>query len=267
MNRAEPQLVPRRMIEERIASCSKEMENHLFLTRLKTGVLPLNIWQMWGIQRYNASDGFLVFLDNLLSKAQTNFLKQTEHALYENFCDEKGISPETGKPLKIGPHQTWRENFYTALEMFSGDFEHAKSFPATQAYADLLSQIQNAENLWGHLGFFLALEYIIGREMEIIQAGLENTPELKPRFVLNDSTIQNRAQIVRNRMYVVHHAAHDLQQHFPELLEAIIVDMEKLDKKQGEIALKEMLENISAAGSAKARFYDDILQACELAQC
>lgn len=248
---------PGRCLLESIIKNSWQMEKSAFLKEMSAGQKDIRDWQFWGIQRYKASTGFVTFLEKLLIKAETQNLMHIANAIYENICDEKGISAKTGKPLNIGSHQKWREDFYIALDIDKQTLEKSDALPATESYAEILTIMSEKENIWRHLGALIALEYIIGKEMENINLGLTNTKNLCAKFSLRHASSYNRSQIVKNRMYVAHHAIHDLRQHFPDLFDSILLDI-KENFKEITTIVQQMKLGIITIGNAKAYFYSDL---------
>jgi hypothetical protein len=229
---------------------SQATERNEFLNRLKAGTESLATWKYWGIQRYKAAIGFIPFLKAGLKKAETFNLIHTAGALYENLCDEMGVHPITQENLIIGPHEKWRVDFYNAMGITAEDLQKEKALDSTDSYIKTLEHVAVHSNACEHVGALVTMEYAIAKEMEMIEAGLDNTSDLKDIFT--QSTKQGR----KNRLYITHHAAHDLKQHFPELVNAVTLD---LNEKPGGLGwLESICDGSQKISEARQNFYDGL---------
>jgi len=143
--------------------------------------------------------------------------------------------------------QTLAEKFNTAPA--KGVFESVLAQSAKTEHHPYLQHL--GSGVWEHIGSLIALEYMIGQEMVILEKGLDNTPPIMDRF--SKTNPEGR----KNRLYVTHHAAHDLDLHFPELMEGAMRDLPKEDGER-ENALKDIQHGIAKIGEAKKGFYDSL---------
>lgn len=229
---------------------------HKFLRQMEFGKVSPAGWQAWGIQRYQAAVGFIDLLESALEKSKQAGLKRSPKTLYENLCEERGISSKDGRAFKSGSHDDWRKDFYRALGITEEQLVQTPSLPETQAYANTLKDIKENADVWKHLGVLLEMEFAIGREMMLLERGLVATPELKHLFT--ESADMPWRTAMRNILYVKHHAAHDAG-HYKELLEAMISDISSAARDNIELRIEildKVTEGIKTIAGARADLYD-----------
>jgi len=190
-----------------------------FLRRMGMGVAPKAVWDMWAVQRYKASAGFIPFLESLRDKADNAGLIRVSETVGHNIADEKGISKTTGKPLKTGSHEDWRLDFYGQLGITVEQLQNNPSLAGSQNLKTVSQDIIDNADVWEHLGALIELEMWVPMEFGPIKYGLENTPALRPLFYGDDER-----QCRKARLYIEHHQDHDLFQHAPEIFFAHIRD-------------------------------------------
>lgn len=224
---------------------SRIIEVHSFLQKTASGQQDLSVWRHWGQQKYMASSSFVALLERAIHLCQQAGLSKTADALLDNVRDEKGLDRH-GKPLRVGSHEDWRIVFYEALGI-SPDGLAPPHTQQTAAYLEHINGLIQAGDVWALLGTLLFLEYNIAKEMELIECGLDATP------AFSDSFDKKTAEGRKSRLYVIHHAAHDLEQHFPELRDAIFED---IADNTVEGATDIMLNSIQDMQQVKLAFYD-----------
>lgn len=186
---------------------------HPLASILGKGVLTQQELKDFCLIRYNAAPLFeqLVHRGYLLAKA-TPGMERVAHALHENWCDERGIDPATGKENGHGSHSGWRRDCLTAIGV--AVHEHS-SFPL-YAYTE-------ADNAWVLTGILLAAEYAIPLEYAKLLKSMRSAfPDI---FTPADPSAPYTPEQAKASRYLVDHISHDAEHHLPDLLNAILADL------------------------------------------
>lgn len=257
------------------------LDPHPYLEYLASGNASPEEWKRWGIQRYQAAEGFLNLLSTAYANALHHNLTETTNALGQNIADELGYSFKDNRDLKAGGHGSWRKDFYAALGIDENVLhDPSLSLPETLSYAETVFELSSQNSidadliriepakLWHQLGALLALEFAIPTEFKSILKGMDATPHLRDKFNVSAETDRHLAQ--KRRLYIQHHAYHDIEQHLPELWQAIFSDisMKDLIPLLNEIRplLPESIKNLPDIGSASLNYDEAAKQLVEGAE-
>lgn len=186
---------------------------HPLASILGKGVLTQQELKHFCLIRYNAAPLFeqLVHRGYQLAN-ETPGMERVAHALHENWCDERGMNPTTGKPTGDGSHSSWRRDCLTAIGVA---VQEQSSFP--------LYAFTQADNAWVLTGMLLAAEYLIPLEYAKLLKSMRSAfPDI---FTPADPSAPSTAEQEKASRYLVDHISHDAEHHLPDLLNAILHDL------------------------------------------
>lgn len=202
-----------------------------YLHDMEQGRFSQQEWQHWGIERYNAAAGFLEFLRAVKDKAGATGLNNVARAVQDNIRDEEGY------PL-TGSHEDWRQDFLGFLEVTPGMVKAAPRTMMEDKYRQIREYMLAKESPWVAVGALVHMENSIAEEMKRVKKGLDNSPWAQDKLASMSEQDQRRAQL-----YVVHHAQHD-EDHFSDLTDACLKDLEAMPKDQLMAARSDMHEGM-----------------------
>ena len=225
-------------IRRHLAELTKDIVDNPLLNKIEKGTLTKEQWQEFAKQRYLAAVHFEQLLEVGIERAQ---------ALIHNLQDERGIS-ENGNPLPTGPHEKWRQDFYTALGLDKDTLAELEENESTQHYSQKLQQLIAEGDVLKLAGAILFQEYSIPEEFKKLKVGRDLI--FPQEFIIQASdTAEQRRQKGYARLYIDHHITHDANQHYPELERALEKYGEEPEK------LKKILDGIKVLAEARKNFF------------
>lgn len=201
-----------------VEAATKEFEESKILQLIQSGMFSREQWKIFAIQRYIASLSFETSLRIAVGKAKESTDKELFLVFEMNLHDELGID-ENGIQHKERMHETWRKDFYKAMEITEEELARAIPSLKTMHYQEMFQEFVQKDILT-LTGAFLFLEYSLPREFEYLQAGRDKS--WRENFV-EDSTdpVHVKVEKARARIFLDDHISHDRTQHYPALLHAL----------------------------------------------
>jgi hypothetical protein len=163
--------------------------------------------------RYTAASKFELLLERAMQLAESTGKLELANELRENLDDERGEGRSTGK----GAHREWRKDFLDSLEV------EARPDASMGPY-----EFSREDDLPTLVGMLIAAEYTIPLEDRPALKSLRRAFPDKFTNVKDEGSEEQK----RTSRYLVDHIKHDAQQHFPDLMRAVIYDLNRLGDKE-----------------------------------
>jgi len=255
LNRNGAQIEQKEGVEQlhsHLREITERMIDNPILNAVGRGELTPEQWREFAKQRYLAAIHFEELLEAGIRKAQEIEDQELAETLAQNLRDEQGLDSQ-GRSLQIGPHESWRQDFYNALGLDGNALSSAEPLDGTKEYGATLKQLIDNKDGLTVTGALLIQEYSIPEEFKRIKVGRDLT--FPAQFVPTDSdTPEQRLQKQAARLYIDHHIGHDATKHYPDLERTISkysADPESLAK---------IMRGMEIISNAKQKFYESLQQ-------
>ena len=239
-------------IQLKLKEGTETLISNPFLEKLKRGELTVEQWHTFAKQRYFSAQTFEDLLEAGIAAAQNGGHHFIAEELMSNLLDEKGLNAQ-GEALKLGSHESWRQDFYLALSIDQRALENIQPLPGSQNYLDVVEELIRTGDVFMIVGAILMKEYSIPYEFESLKAGRDLTFPERFVFAPEDSLEQRQAKS-RARRYINHHINHDRHSHYPKLERELFRFLDQPD------ALAKIIDGIDLMGRSTLEFYKSLEQ-------